>query len=145
VAAVPLRHFAYRVVAPMAWRGRVENAPWEEIVAMPWVMTPPISTHSALAGELFREHGISPARRVEADHEAVISSLVVAGLGVSLMREDLAVEAAAKGEVALWGDKRLLTTLSFVYLAEREEEPVVRALREVLARVWMDAEESAAA
>lgn len=60
VAAIPLRHFAYRVVAPVAWRERVLNAPWEEIVAMPWIMTPPISTHSALAGELFREHGASP-------------------------------------------------------------------------------------
>jgi DNA-binding transcriptional LysR family regulator len=145
VAAMPLREFAYRVVAPAAWRDRVENAPWDEIVAMPWIMTPPISTHSALAGELFREHGVSPARRVEADHEAVISSLVVAGVGVSLMREDLAVEAAAKDDVVLWADTRLPTTLSFVYLAEREDEPVVRALRDVLDRVWTPSEQTKAA
>lgn len=145
VAALSLRKFAYRVVAPIAWRKRVENAPWEQIVAMPWVITPPISTHSALAGELFREHGVSPARRVEADHEAVIKSLVVAGLGVSLMREDLAIETAAAGEVVLWGDKRLETTLSFVYLAEREDEPVVRALRDVLGRVWTQSVETEAA
>ena len=56
----------------------------------------------------------------------------------SLMREDLAIAAAAAGEVVLWGDQRLLTTLSFVYLAEREDEPVVRALREILGRVWTD-------
>jgi DNA-binding transcriptional LysR family regulator len=142
VAALPLRNVAYRVVAPVAWRERVENAPWDDIVAMPWVMTPPISTHSALAGQLFREHGISPARRVEADHEAVISSLVVAGLGVSLMREDLAIAAAAAGDVVLWSNKRLLTTLSFIYLAEREDEPVLRALRDMLARVWTRAEQT---
>jgi DNA-binding transcriptional LysR family regulator len=142
VAALPLLNVAYRVVAPVAWRDRVENAPWDEIVAMPWVMTPPISTHSALAGELFREHGVSPARRVEADHEAVISSLVVAGLGVSLMREDLAIAAAAAGDVVLWGDKRLLTTLSFIYLAERADEPILRALRDMLARVWTRAEQT---
>ena len=142
VASLPLQDVAYRVVAPVAWRDRVENAPWDEIVAMPWVMTPPISTHSALAGELFREHGAAPARRVEADHEAVISSLVVAGLGVSLMREDLAVAAAAAGDVVLWSDKRLLTTLSFIYLAEREDEPVLRALRDILARVWTHAEQT---
>ncbi len=141
VAFLPLLNVAYRVVAPMAWRERVENAPWDEIVAMPWVMTPPISTHSALAGQLFHEHGLSPARRVEADHEAVISSLVVAGLGVSLMREDLALAAAAAGEVVLWSDKRLLTTLSFIYLAEREDEPVIRALRDMLGRVWTRAEQ----
>jgi DNA-binding transcriptional LysR family regulator len=145
VASVALRRFAYRVVAPAGWRERVEDAPWDDIVAMPWVMTPPISTHSALAGELFREHGVSPARRVEADHEAVISSLVVAGLGVSLMREDLALAAAGAGEVVLWGGQRLETTLSFVYLAEREDEPVVRALRAVLGRVWTDSAELRAA
>jgi DNA-binding transcriptional LysR family regulator len=142
VAFLPLLNVAYRVVAPVAWRERVENAPWDEIVAMPWIMTPPISTHSALAGQLFDEHGVSPARRVEADHEAVISSLVVAGLGVSLMREDLAIAAAAAGDVVLWSDKRLLTTLSFIYLAEREEEPVIRALRDMLGRVWTRAEQT---
>ncbi len=145
MAALPLRDVAYRVVAPVTWRERVEKAAWDEIVAMPWVMTPPISSHSVLAGELFREHGISPAHRVEADHEAVISSLVVAGLGASLMREDLAIDAAAAGDIVLWSDKRLLTTLSFVYLAEREDEPVVRALRDVLVGVWMDTRESRAA
>ncbi|MEO8345823.1 MAG: LysR family transcriptional regulator [Betaproteobacteria bacterium] len=141
VATLPLRSVAYRVVAPDAWRERVVDAPWDDIVAMPWVMTPPISTHSALAGELFREQGVSPARRVEADHEAVISSLVVAGLGVSLMREDLATVASAAGDVVLWGDQRLETTLSFIHLAERENEPVVHALREILGRVWTPARE----
>ena len=145
MAALPLRDVAYRVVAPVAWSERVEKAGWDDIVAMPWVMTPPISSHSVLAGELFREHGASPAHRVEADHEAVISSLVVSGLGVSLMREDLAIDAAAAGDVVLWSDKRLLTTLSFVYLAEREDEPVVRALRDVLVSVWMGTRESRAA
>ena len=103
VASLPLRDFAYRVAAPAAWSDRVEDASWDEIVAMPWIMTPPISTHNALAGELFHRHGSSPAHRVEADHEAVISSLVVAGLGVSLMREDLALAAAAAGEIVLVG------------------------------------------
>ena len=93
------------IASSRRWRGASAstNAPWDEIVAMPWIMTPPISTHSALAGELFREHGVSPARRVEADHEAVISSLVMAGLGVSLMREDLAIAAAAAGDESCCG------------------------------------------
>jgi len=143
VTVMPLREFAYRIVAPAAWGERVEKASWDEIVAMPWITTPPISTHSALADQLFREHGVSPARRVEADHEAVLSSLVVAGLGVALMREDLAILAASRNEVVLWGEQRLLTTLSFVYLTKREDEPAMRALRDLLGRVWAEAEEYA--
>jgi DNA-binding transcriptional LysR family regulator len=145
VTTMPLRRFAYRVVAPAAWRDRVVDAPWDEIVVMPWVMAPPISTHSVLANDLFRESGSSPVRRVEADHEAVLSSLVVAGLGVALMREDLAMEAAAKGDVIIWGDKRLETMLSFVHLAEREDEPVVRALRDVLHSIWPQTADAKAA
>lgn len=136
VATLPLCDFAYRVVAPVAWAARIEDATWDDIVAMPWIMTPAISTHHALASKLFAENGVSPARRVEADNEAVISSLVIAGLGVTLMREDLAIEAAAAGEVVLWGDRRLETTLSFIYRAEREDDPIVHALLDVLRRVW---------
>jgi DNA-binding transcriptional LysR family regulator len=144
VTAVPLREFAYRVVAPAAWSERLAGATWEDIAAMPWIMTPPISTHSTLAAELFAAQGIAPATRVEADHEAVIRSLVVAGLGVALMREDLAQELAAAGEVALWGDARLVTTLEFVYLTRRENEPAIRALVDVLRRVWPEAGATAA-
>ncbi len=77
--------------------------------------------------------------RVEADNEAVMRSLVVAGGGVSLMREDLALAAAAAGEVALWNRVRLETTLKFLYLRRRESDPEIRALLDVLHQVWTSA------
>ena len=137
VTAVPLREFAYRVVAPIAWRDRVEGADWDAIAALPWIVTPAISTHSALAQELFQTHGVAPAKLIEADNELVISSLVVAGLGVALMREDLALAAASEGTVCLWRDVRATTTLSFVHLRERGDDPIVRALTDVLHGVWV--------
>src|SRR5437868_4512674 len=136
VASIPLRPVAYRVVAPVAWRERVENAAWDEIAALPWIITPPISTHSALANQMFEAHGVSPAKRIEADHEAVISSLVIAGVGVALMREDLAVDAAAANDVCLWGEARAETLLQFIYLRERKHDPVVTALSDVVRDVW---------
>ena len=56
-----------------------------------------------LAEALFNERGSSPVMRVEADNEAVIRSLVVAGSGVALMREDVAKEAA---DLILLGTRR---------------------------------------
>ena len=143
VAAIPLRDFAYRVVAPIAWSERLADASWQDVAALPWIMTPPISTHSALAAELFRVHGVAPTTRIEADHEAVIRSLVVTGAGVALMREDVALDAASSGEVVIWGDVRLATTLEFIYLKRRENEPAIRALIDVLQQVWADAGEPA--
>jgi DNA-binding transcriptional LysR family regulator len=139
VTAVPLAEFAFRIVAPADWRARVADASWDDIVAMPWIMTPPISSMTALADGLFSARGVSPARRVEADNEAVIRSLVMAGLGVALMREDVALDAADVGEVALWEGARLETTLQFIHLAQRRDDPEIRALLDVLHRVWTPA------
>ena len=139
IAAVPLRKFAYRVVGPTAWREQLSDASWDDIAALPWIMTPAISTHHALAGKLFEAHGVAPSTRIEADHEAVIRSLVVTGVGLALMREDVALEAANAGEVVIWGDVRLATTLEFLYLKRRENEPALRALIDVLRQVWAPA------
>jgi DNA-binding transcriptional LysR family regulator len=136
VVAVPLRDVAYRVVAPIAWRDRVAVADWDAIAALPWIVTPAISTHSALAQELFQTHGVAPSKVIEADNELVISSLVIGGLGVALMREDLAIEASAAGSVCLWRNARATTTLSFLHLRERGDDPVVHALTDLVRDVW---------
>jgi DNA-binding transcriptional LysR family regulator len=136
VESVPLRPVAYRVVAPIAWRDRVEQADWDEIAALPWIVTPTISTHSALANQMFEAHGVAPAKRIEADNETVISSLVISGVGVALMREDLALEAAAANDLCLWNDARAETLLQFLHFRERKHDPVVNALSDVVRDVW---------
>jgi DNA-binding transcriptional LysR family regulator len=136
VADVALRDLTYRIVAPAAWKGRLEHATWKDVAAEPWVMTPPISTHNELANTLFRQHDIVPTKVLEADDERVVCSLVVSGLGMALMREDLALDKARAGEVCLWKEVRLSTALKFVYLRDREEDPVIRALVDLLRDVW---------
>jgi len=139
VAAVPLLDYAYRVVGPAAWGDRIRHASWDEIVQMPWIMAPPISTLRSLAEGLFAQRGSAPVIHVEADNEAVMRSLVIAGGGIALMREDLALDAAAAGEVALWNRVRLETTLKFLHLKQRESDPEIRALLEVLHQIWTSA------
>jgi hypothetical protein len=63
-------------------------------------MTPPVRTHHVLVKELFSAHGMEPLRRVEADREAVISSLVTAGLGVALMRRSIMAATRKAGVLA---------------------------------------------
>jgi DNA-binding transcriptional LysR family regulator len=136
VAAVALRDLTYRIVAPAAWKERLEHATWKDVAAEPWVMTPPISTHNELATALFRQHDITPTKVLEADDERVVCSLVVSGLGMALMREDLALHKARAGEVCLWKEVRLTAALKFVYSRERGQDPVIRALVDLLKDVW---------
>lgn len=137
VFALKLREPVYCVVAPAAWADRIRTADWAEIAAMPWILTPATSTHNRLVTRLFDEQRIEPPqRRVEADQESVIETLVVSGVGVSLMREELALERAAAGEVCIWDKARLRTTLWFVCAAGREEDPLLKALFALLREIW---------
>jgi len=136
VSARTLREIEFVVVAPAAWRERIEGAPFAALAEEPWILTPPISTHRVLADGLFHKHGIVPTRLIEADNEAVIASLVGAGLGVALMREDLARELAAAGQVCVWDAERLPAPLQFIWRAERDSDPVILALLELVGDAW---------
>ena len=136
IASVPLRTLMYRVAAPAAWRNRVENADDAAIAALPWIMTPSISTHHALATHFFAARGLSPATVLEADNEFVIRSLVVSGVGVALIREDLALAAAAANEVVLWEPAQIETTLQFIWPRARTAEAPVGALISVVQQTW---------
>jgi DNA-binding transcriptional LysR family regulator len=136
IAGLPLREFAYVVAAPANWKSRIDSAGWTEIAAMPWIIPPSVSTHHKLVHSLLGKHDVSPGKVVEADQEAVVSSLVVSGLGMALMREDLAQEKVAAGEVCLWKDIRLVTTLWFIYQRARQQDPVIRALLSVQEELW---------
>ena len=136
VAGLALRGIVYRVAAPAAWRVRLQDATWADVAALPWIIPPVISTHNQLVYSLLREHGVEPTRVVEADQEAVVGSLVVSGVGMAIMREDLALEREAADEVCLWSDIRIKRTLWFIYLREREGDPVIRALLDVQKEVW---------
>jgi DNA-binding transcriptional LysR family regulator len=136
VDGLRLRGISYRVAAPAAWKQRVLDADWTAIAALPWIVTPPISTHHELLRTLFDQHGVEPAKVVEADQEFVIANLVVSGVGLSLIREELALEREAAGEVCLWRDLRLETDLWFIYRAGRDSDPVIRVMLDVLIDAW---------
>jgi DNA-binding transcriptional LysR family regulator len=91
---------------------------------------------------MFRQHDIAPSKVVEADNELVIASLVVAGMGMGLMREEIALEKARAHAICLWNDVRLITTLQFIYLEERKDDAPMRALIDVLHEIWSSSDSS---
>jgi DNA-binding transcriptional LysR family regulator len=136
VAGLRLGEMAYCVVAPAQWCDRLAEADWAALAAMPWIMTPSSSTHNRMVSELFAGRDAAPTQVVVADQEALVSTLVGAGVGVALMREDLAREKEAAGEVCTWRDVRVVTPLWFLYPAERAHDPAIAALLDVLRDVW---------
>jgi DNA-binding transcriptional LysR family regulator len=138
VASIPLREIAYVVAGPAAWRDRIEGATWDGIAALPWLMAPSISTHHVLAKALFAQRGSAPATLIEADNEMVIRALVASGLGVALVREDVAREGDTASDYVVWPGVRLATTLRFIYSSAKREEPEIRALVGIVGDVWRE-------
>jgi DNA-binding transcriptional LysR family regulator len=136
VAGLRLCDLAYRVVAPAAWKDRVETANWNDIAALPWIFAPSVSTHNQLLHELFGNHGVEPTKVVEADQESVMNSLIEAGVGLGLMREDQARLAEAAGKAIVWSEERLITALSFIYQADQAQDPAMLALVEAVKDTW---------
>lgn len=136
VAGLRLTEMVYRVVAPTAWTNRFKKENWADIAALPWILAPEKSTHHALTRGLFNEHHVQPVRWVEADNESVIANLVQSGVGVSLVREDVALAMQKAGQLFVWDPPRLPTTLWLIYLAERAQDPLIAVLVRMLRELW---------
>jgi DNA-binding transcriptional LysR family regulator len=138
VRRILLRELHYRIVAPGTWPNSARNASWRDIAASPWISAPKHGSHFQMAADLFRKHRFEPVKVIEADSEAVIASLITAGVGLGLMREDLAINAEKSGAVLVLDKGRPRTFLQLLYHSTREDDPAIRALLEVLKEIWPD-------
>lgn len=133
---VVLRELTYRVVGSIAWAARLASAGWEEIAEFPWIATPKEGSFYQMTNEMFRARGLSLRTVIEADQESAIINLVQSGVGLGLMREALAVEAAKKGQVVIWEKGKAASMLSLISLASRRSDPIIRTLYSAVQAVW---------
>ena len=86
---------------------------------------------------LFAQQGLPlPARFVEADDETVITNLVASGVGASLLREESALELERAGTAKVWGGTRAVSTLWFIALASRHDDPLIKATFDLARDSW---------
>ncbi|GAA4324549.1 LysR family transcriptional regulator [Pigmentiphaga soli] len=132
----PLGRFTYRVVAPAGWGPQVRGKDWKELAALPWLSTPADSVHHRLLAPVFRQAGGEPRRVALVDHEASMLDLVRSGVGLSLLRDSIAIRESQASGLVIADRVGLDCTLCFACLAARAGEPVVAYARQALAEVW---------
>ncbi len=133
---VTLTPFNYQVVGPPGWKERIARRGWKELAALPWIWTPPESAHHRLLTALFAPLGVSPPTVAVVDQEQSMLDLVKSGVGLSLMRDSIALrEAHAHGMVIADGVS-VPTELSFITLASRRSEPAIAAALALIETVW---------
>ena len=136
LTAIELRDIVYHVTMPVAWAPELENAPWETVARRPWIVAPEPSSHRRLVMELFHAPAPAPERIVEADNETVINNLVESGVGLSLIRDEIATQSVDAGRSVIWQGSPVTTKLWLVHLADRAADPLLAALVDALEQVW---------
>jgi len=134
--AQSLTPFSYSVVAPAGWSRRVSGRGWQELAALPWIWTPPDSAHNRLLSALFSDLGVSPRIVAQVDQEPSMLDLVKSGVGLSLVRDSIALREAHAHGLAIADGVSLRTELTFACLSRRKDEPAIAAALEVIREIW---------
>jgi DNA-binding transcriptional LysR family regulator len=131
-----LSQFQYRVLAPAGWGPQVLGRDWKSLAALPWIETPQASAHHRLLTDVFGPLRVSPRRVALVDQEASMLDLVKSGVGLSLVRDSIAIREAQAHGLVIADKVSLPSTLSFVCLSSQQNNPVVQSALAALKRVW---------
>jgi DNA-binding transcriptional LysR family regulator len=138
LSSISLREICYRVAMPLAWADELVGASWEAIADRPWIVAPEPSSHRQLVTELF-DGRAQPQRVIEADNESLIVNLVESGVGASLVRAEIVAPMVDARRAAIWPGAGVTTQLWLVHAADRDGDPLLAALRDLLLEVWTNA------
>jgi DNA-binding transcriptional LysR family regulator len=136
LVAIPLTRFTYRVLAPAGWGPQVQGRDWRALSALPWITTPEASAHHRLLASVLTPLGLAPKRAALVDQEASMLDLVRSGVGLSLVRDSIAMRESQSRRLVIADKVSLDCTLCFVHLAKRSDDVVIAAARQALDNVW---------
>lgn len=134
--ALTLTPFTYSVVAPQGWKKRVAGRDWPALARLPWIWTPPESAHNRLLTKIFSHHRVSVNKVALVDQEPSMLDLVKSGIGLSLVRESIALREAHAHGLVIADAVSVSTELSFISLEKRREEPAIAAMFSLVKSVW---------
>lgn len=136
VAALSLADVPMAVVGPTSWADRVRQADWDALADLPWVWFSARCPFQYLLEQSFSCRSLTINKVMVGDSDATLRTMVAAGVGLTVLRRDDALDAVAAGEVCLWEGTDLRLGLSLVWRREKAEDRVVAAVRTAVAEVW---------
>ncbi|GAA5232344.1 LysR family transcriptional regulator [Verticiella sediminum] len=136
LAALTLRPVSFCVAGPAKWQSLLQEADWQRLADLPWVTATQGNSYHRMLQVLFGEKGLQVNSVTQTDNDAMTQALILAGVGVSLVREDIAIEAQAAGLMAIWPNAVTTTQLMFVHARHRSDDPLIAALVGAVKTVW---------
>lgn len=131
-----LAPLTYRIVGAPSLAGLVRGAGWDSLASLPWIGTPAASVHNRLLKNIFDRLGLRQNVVAEVDQEASMIAMVRTGVGLSLCRESIALHEQQVNGLVVADEAKLSTTLSFICLASRANEPTIKFAFDAIRRIW---------
>ncbi len=134
--SLKLADFTYRVIAPVGWETKVENATWRELAALPWIGTPEASAHHGLLKHIFSTHNCEQNVVALVDQEASMLEMVRSGVGLSLARDAIALHQRQSFGLSVCNSVSVPACLCFAYADQGSDRTASSALLELVQRIW---------
>lgn len=124
------------VAAPLAWQEKLVNAKWKDVALLPWISSTMYCPFQVAAEKIFKKKKLFFQKAVTTDDEATKSELVQMGVGLCLLEKSEAEQAAAEAKLVIWQSEPILCKLSWAYLKNRKDDPLINALTNEVLKVW---------
>ena len=131
-----LTAFTYKVVAPQGWKKQVQGKDWSQLAHLPWIGSPPESVHNRLLTDIFTQFDVQPRIIALVDQEASMLDLVKSGVGLSLVRESIALREAHAHGLVIADQVKLESELSFISLNSRKDEATIATAFTLIQALW---------
>ncbi len=136
VHVIKLADFNYRVIGPVGWQKKIEDADWPALAKLPWIGTPEKSVHYRLLSKVYT----NPADRLgvvaRVDQEASMLEMVRSGIGLSLCRDSIALHQKQTFGLAVCNSVSVPACLCFVTLDRRKDNPMLSEVFNLLQSTW---------
>jgi DNA-binding transcriptional LysR family regulator len=121
---------------PASWGEECCTLSLAEVAGRGWLWTPPTCPFHQTVENFLSSQEVEPNRVLAVDDEDMIVTLLRAHKGASFLREDRALDLAARGEARIWQGGELTMPVHVAYLARRAGDPMLRAVLACMRRAW---------
>lgn len=132
LAAIEVSQFKVHLVAARGAVASEQRTDWKYLAEFPWIYPASSACCGKTAEELFKAKRFRPKRVVSVDRQDMSRTLIAGGMGVGLLHDATAKEAAARGEVDLLFETDTIVRVYFAHLASRDRDPLLLAATSII-------------
>jgi len=124
------------VAIPASWAAELEHGGWSDLARFPWIYSDKYCPFQVLTDRLLEREGLKARRVTATNDEGTKQALVAAGVGIAMLLEAEAREAAEHGDLVIWDGEPLSAALSIVCRDTRCEDPLLVPVRRAVLEAW---------